>query len=126
MIYDISISISPSLPSFPGDPPVRIEPVASIATGNPANVSCITLSSHCGTHVDPPLHFSNEGMSVDRLPLALLIGPAVVADLRGVTQIGPDELARLPLAGVERLLLRTDNSLLWNRDEFDMLRAAVP
>jgi len=29
-IYDISVTISPDLPVFPGDPPVRIDPVTRL------------------------------------------------------------------------------------------------
>ena len=117
-IYDITIPISPSLPTFPGDPPARIEPVTRIARGDPANVSRITMSSHCGTHIDVSSHYNDHGVSVDHIPLTLLIGNALVADLRGVNEIGGKALARLPLAGVERLIVRTDNSRLWDREGF--------
>ena len=117
-LYDITVPISPSLPTFPGDPPVKIEPVTRIEKGDAANVSRITMSSHCGSHIDVSLHYNEEGISLENLPLTLLIGNALVADLRGITEIGRDVLARLPLTGVERLLLKTDNSLLWERTGF--------
>lgn len=117
-IYDISVPISPSLPTFPGDPPVQIEPVTRIARGDPANVSRITLSSHCGTHIDVSLHYNDHGVSVDHIPLSLLIGSAFVADFRGITEIDGKALSRLSLAGVERLIIRTDNSRLWDREGF--------
>ncbi len=117
-IYDITIPISPSLPVFPGDPPVLIEPVTRIGRGDPANVSRISMSSHCGTHIDVSLHCNDHGVSVDHIPLTLLIGKALVADLRGVMEIDGKALSRLPLSGVERLVIRTDNSLLWDREGF--------
>ena len=117
-IYDITVPISPTLPVFPGDPPVRIEPVSRITLGDPANVSHLSMSSHCGSHLDVSRHYSDHGVSVDHIPLTLLVGKALVADLRGVTEIGAKALSRLPLARVERLLLRTDNSLLWDREGF--------
>jgi len=117
-IFDISVSVSPDLPVFPGDPPVRIEPVTRISRGDPANVSRLTLSSHCGTHLDVARHCNDHGVSVDHIPLTLLIGAALVADLRGVAEIGSEALSRLHLAGVERLIIRTDNSSLWDRDGF--------
>jgi arylformamidase len=117
-IYDITIPISSSLPTFPGDPQVRIEAASRIAQGDPANVSRITMSSHCGSHIDASRHYNDHGVSVDHLPLTLLVGKALVADLRGVTEIGEKTLARLPLAGVERLLIRTDNSTLWEQPGF--------
>lgn len=117
-IYDITITISPSLPTFPGDPQVKIDPVTRIAKGDPANVSRLTMSSHCGSHIDVSRHYNDHGVSVDHLPLTLLMGGALVADLRGVAEITGETLAGLPLAGVERLIFRTDNSLLWDREGF--------
>ena len=117
-IYDITIPISPDLPTFPGDPPTKIEPVTRIARGDPANVSRITMSSHCGTHIDVSRHYNDHGVSVDHIPLTLLVGSALVADLRGITEIDGEALSRLPLAGVERLIIRTDNSRLWDREGF--------
>ena len=117
-IYDITIPISPSLPTFPGDPPAQIEAVTRIAHGDPANVSRISMSSHCGTHIDVSLHYNDHGVSVDHIPLTLLIGNAFVADLCGVTEIDGKTLARLPLTGVERLIIRTDNSQLWDKEGF--------
>jgi arylformamidase len=76
------------------------------------------MSSHCGSHIDVARHFDDHGVSVDHLPLALLMGTALVADLRGIVKIDAKVLSRLPLTGVERLLLRTDNSRLWEQEGF--------
>jgi arylformamidase len=97
---------------------VHIEPVTALARGDAANVSRLTLSSHSGTHLDSPRHFSDSGISVDDLPLALLMGDALVAEVPGVKAIGRAELVRLPLKKEERLLLKTDNSRLWNLPGF--------
>jgi arylformamidase len=117
-IYDISITISPDLPVFPGDPPVRIDPVTRLDMGDQSNVSRLTLSSHCGTHIDVARHYSDHGLSVEHLPLTLLTGEALVAELCGIRSIGGAELSRFPLKGVERLILKTDNSLLWEKPGF--------
>lgn len=117
-LYDITVPLSAELPTYPGDPPVTIEPVTRIARGDLANVSRLTLTTHSGTHLDVPLHFRDGAISVDHLPPSLLVGRARVLDLRGVRTIGRKELAHLPVRGEERLLLRTDNSLLWDRPGF--------
>ena len=117
-IYDISVTISRTLPTFPGDPPVTLKPVSRLDKGDAANVAQLSLSTHAGTHIDAPRHFVDNGPAVDEVPLALLIGEALVADLRGVRKIGPEELAPLALDSVERLLLKTDNSSLWERGGF--------
>ncbi len=44
-----------------------------------ANRFC--AAEHGGTHVDAPGHFSAAGHAVDAIPLAALVGPAVVIDV---------------------------------------------
>jgi arylformamidase len=118
-IYDITVPLANDLPVYPGDPRVEIEPVLALAKGDTFNVSRLIMSTHSGTHIDPPHHLSDHGISVDHLPLSLLIGEALVAEVAGVTAIGRAELARLPLKGTERLLLKTDNSNLWDHPGFN-------
>jgi arylformamidase len=98
------------MPVWPGDPPVSIERVADGAGGYPA-VSRLSLSSHTGTHVDPPAHFLPGGATVDQLSSELLVGSAWVVH---VMTLGPITATMLEAAdmppGVERLLVRTSNS----------------
>jgi kynurenine formamidase len=39
-------------------------------------------SEHGGTHADAPLHFAKDGRTIDQIPLAQWIGPAVRIDAR--------------------------------------------
>ncbi len=105
-IYDLTLPLSPELAVWPGDAPVEIDRSA----GLPA-VSRLAFGSHSGTHVDPPAHFLEGGMTVDRLPLELLVGPAWLAqvDEGGTVTAAALEAAAIP-PGIERLLLRTRNS----------------
>ncbi|MDD2320691.1 MAG: cyclase family protein, partial [Geobacteraceae bacterium] len=117
-IFDISVPLAAGLPTWPGDPCFQLEPVLLLEQGDEARVARLTLGDHSGTHLDAPAHMLADGSNLDSFSPSLLMGPALVADLRGVTEIGVQELAGLPLAGVERLLLKTDNSRLWDRAEF--------
>jgi arylformamidase len=117
-LYDISVPLFNGLPAYPGDPRVSVEPVLGIKDGDGANVSRITMAGHSGTHIDAPSHMLEDGDTLDSIPLSILMGKAYVADLRGVTEIGARELGRISLRGVERLLLKTDNSGLWERSAF--------
>jgi arylformamidase len=117
-IYDISVAISEDLHAYPGDPSVRIEPVIRLNSGDSANVSRLIMSTHSGTHLDPPRHFNDHGISVDRIPLPLLMGPALVVELPGIKNITSADLGGLPIRGEERLLLKTANSELWSRPVF--------
>ncbi len=115
-IYDVTVPITEVMPVWPGDPRVRIEQAASIARGDVANVSHLTMSVHTGTHVDAPSHFLRQGATVDKLPLEVLMGPAFIADLSGLESrtIEVHDLASLHLPrDVIRLLLKTDNSYFW-------------
>lgn len=119
-IHDISISISSSMPTYPGDPIVTIEPILQIAKGDAANVSLISLGNHTGTHLDPPVHFIPGGKTVDQLDLNVLYGPARVIDMTQIKQTitAPDlERARIPKRAT-RVLFKTRNSLAWDKPTF--------
>src|SRR5437870_51535 len=111
-LVDISVPIAPDLPTWPGDPTIRIDPAKRIARGDAANVSQLSLGSHTGTHVDPPSHFLEGGPTIEQLDPAVLVGSARVADLRGAgTEIRPEELVSAAIPdGMERLLIKTSNS----------------
>ena len=118
-IYDVSVPIAGGGLVFPGDPPIRISVHQSIARGDPANVSVLTLGSHTGTHVDAPKHFLPDGGSADTIPLERLVGPAVVLEIpEDVTAIGAAQLRTQRLRGSRRVLLRTRNSLMLSQPRF--------
>ena len=111
-MIDISVTIRAAMPTYPGDPGVAIELAKSMDRGDPANVSRLDLGAHTGTHVDAPRHFLPGGAGADELALELFVGPCVVADAGRL-----DAPVDLP-PGTERVLLKTPNSALWDRDEF--------
>ena len=118
-IYDISVSISPTLPTWPGHPPLQIELFEAIAKGSAANVTKMSSTVHLGTHVDAPRHFIDEGSTVENLSLDVLIGPCYVVQLPdGVEAITADVLDRTEVtSGMKRVLFGTSNSHLWARGE---------
>lgn len=118
-IYDISVALSADLPVFPGDPAVVIEPVMKLDRGDGANVSRITISSHSGTHLDPPRHFNDDGITMDQIPLSLLMGKVLLVEITGIKSISRAELEKFTLRGEKRLLIKTDNSLLWKSPSFN-------
>ncbi|HKP15603.1 MAG TPA: cyclase family protein [Gemmatimonadaceae bacterium] len=110
-IWDVSVPVRHGGLVYPGNPPISITAVQSIAQGDTANVSRIDLGSHTGTHVDAPLHFMDGGAGVDELPLDVLVGPArLIAFGDEVMAVGEAELRRHDLRGVTRLLIKTRNS----------------
>jgi arylformamidase len=115
---DISLPIREGMIVYEGDPDISVSSALALERGDPANVSTLRLGSHTGTHMDAPLHFIAGAPGIDTLPLDLLIGPALVAEVDAERLIEPEHLAALPLAGLTRLLLKTKNSALWDRPTF--------
>jgi arylformamidase len=112
--YDISLPISPVMPVWPGDPSIRIQRISSLVDGGELNISRLEMGTHTLTHVDAPRHIKERGLAVDRLPLDVLIGPAVVVEPRYEGNlITATDLAELGIRGAERLLIKTRNSDLW-------------
>jgi arylformamidase len=119
-LLDVSVTVRPRMPIYEGNPGVSIELVQSLEDGDPANVSRVELGAHTGTHVDAPRHFFADGAGADQLPLEPFIGPGMVVDATAATgAIDADFIDRLCLPpGTERVLLKTPNSRLWERDRF--------
>ncbi|MQC26068.1 MAG: cyclase family protein [Chloroflexi bacterium] len=113
--YDVTLTISPEMPVWPGDPSVDIHRVAKIEDGQHANVSHIQMGVHTGTHVDAPYHFLKNGETVENLPLKILVGRAYVVHLPdSVDLITADTMANADIPPrTRRVLFRTRNSKQW-------------
>jgi arylformamidase len=115
-LYDVTIAVSEIIPTFPGDPKVKIDVCSAIANGDAANVSQISIGLHTATHVDAPNHFIEGTRRVDELDLYKLIGDCRVVEL-------PDDVMAITakhvaeIGKVERVLFKTRNSQFWNEPE---------
>ncbi len=115
-IYDISLTTTSGGVVYPGNPPIEIALQQALARGDGANVSLLSFGSHTATHVDAAKHFFDDGQTVDHLPLDRLIGPCVVLEFDDtVMAIGKAELRRHDLTGVKRVLCKTRNSRVLQR-----------
>jgi arylformamidase len=113
-IHDITLTISNSLVTYPGDPGIQITRVHSIGKDSNSNLTKLDMGAHTGTHVDAPAHFIEGGSGSETLDLNVLIGPAIVIDATKQERITAENLEhfRIP-RGTERILLRTRNSEIW-------------
>ncbi|HKG20928.1 MAG TPA: cyclase family protein [Blastocatellia bacterium] len=117
-IYDVTVPLSKELVIYPGDPPVRIERKNIINKNDSKyNVSRISFGSHTGTHIDPPFHFIEEGITVDNLPLEMLIGRARVVEVTA-PRIDEGVLEEFDFTADVRVLFKTRNSYLWSKKTF--------
>jgi arylformamidase len=119
-LIDVSVTIRPGMPIYEGNPGVEIALAQSIERGDVADVSRLQLGAHTGTHVDAPRHFISGGAGAAELALEPFVGPCVVADAMGAAgRIDAALVDSLDIEpGTERVLLKTPNSRLWERDSF--------
>jgi arylformamidase len=118
-IYDISVPIREKMPTWPGDPQVKIDLARSMAHGDICNVTALALGAHTGTHFDAPHHFVHGAKTVDQLDPEILIGPCRVFEIRTEDEIDVMHLRGLPIKGTTRALFKTSNSALWaTRSDF--------
>jgi arylformamidase len=117
-IYDVSVPLSATTPTYPGDPKIDIQQWATLANGDAANVSVLHMGAHSGTHVDAPVHFIAAAPTVESLPLSALIGEAEVVevsdDIRAIDESFVSSNCNGPS---ERILFKTRNSEFWGRPE---------
>ena len=106
-IHDVTVPLSASVPTYPGDPRFEIEFTRRLATGDPYNLARFSLGAHAGTHVDAPYHFLADGATVDALPLEILMGKARVVEAPVRDRIRREDLEVLDLRDDLRVLLKT-------------------
>jgi kynurenine formamidase len=86
-LIDLSHPLIDGQPCYPGDPPPEIKPFNLLAEAG-FNTTRLSMGTHQGTHLDAPFHFFRDGMTVDRIPLETLYGPAELADLAPGGRLG--------------------------------------
>lgn len=107
-IIDISQTLRPGMPVWPGDTAYEWHPTWRIEPGCPVNVSRLTLSTHTGTHADAPLHYDKDGADAAQVALTPYMGPCVVVDVRPAGDyVTPDDIAAALPDRVDRVLVRT-------------------
>jgi arylformamidase len=105
-IHDVTVPLVPGLAVFPGDPPFVLEPLQK-AGATPYGLARLSLSTHCGTHVDAPAHFVAGGTTVDLLPLEILMGKTRVVELVDGERVERADLESLDLRDDLRVLIKT-------------------
>ncbi len=101
MIYDVTRPLDLGMAVFPGDLPFFRESTHAVEK-NGYRLTNFRMSAHCGTHMDAPAHFVADGATIEKAPLDLLMGKALV-----LTVETGEALARVP-AGTRRLFMRAD------------------
>lgn len=92
---DLTLSISSSLPVFPGSPKSHFIRWSTLEEDG-YNMELLFLSSHTGTHIDAPFHFTHNGSKIDEIPLSRLIGSSILIKLKlsNLESITKDDIVR--------------------------------
>jgi arylformamidase len=119
-IYDISVPLGEGTPVYEGDPAIEIIQKKSMANGDSMNISQLSMGAHSGTHIDAPFHFRPDGKHIDELDLSIFFGMCQVVIVEAYDGlITKEELSSQVKPGTERLLIKTPNSRLWEKSEFE-------
>ena len=99
---DLTHTMSPDFPTFFGVPGISMEKQFDFKKDG-FNLYWWRIVEHAGTHLDAPIHFSEAGMTADKIPAATLVVPLVVVDVAAKAAQNPDYLlSRDDLAAWEK------------------------
>jgi arylformamidase len=136
-IWDISRTLTNDFAQWPGDEPFRYRLTNEIAKGAAVNLGAISMSVHNGTHADGQFHFDTNGTAIDKAPLDIYLGRAMVVDLsQAFSCLKEKHLITIEdlrphaeeIAATSRLLVKTGR---WNDssvfpDRIPVVAAGVP
>ncbi|MBM1220013.1 cyclase family protein [Ponticoccus sp. SC2-23] len=98
-VVDLTHAYDETFPTFGGAPGIAYERAVRIEESG-YQLYRLTIDEHTGTHVDAPLHFSADGMSVDEIPPQSLVCPLCVIDItlraaeEANTMVLPDDIEK--------------------------------
>jgi len=105
--YDITRTIGLDTVTYPGDDPPWLDQTDSIANGDEFNASRLSLSPHCGTHLDAPAHFIEGGKTISDIPLDRFEIMAHVVDAGDADELGEALIGALNIQPGEAVLFST-------------------
>jgi kynurenine formamidase len=141
---DLTHSFGPDTPVWSDFGPAKFSPAADPKTHEPYTIAkdgfrstYYEMVGQYGTHVDPPAHFAENGITMDRIPLKDMILPLVVLDDTPYLDKDPNHAFSLDdLKAWERqhgripkdafVALRTDMYKDWDADPERFKRSPFP
>jgi len=141
---DLTHSFGPDTPVWSGFGQARMTPAADLKTHEPYTIpkdgfraTFYEMVGQYGTHVDPPAHFADNGITMDRIPLKQMVLPLVVLDDTPYLAKDPDHAFSLDdLRAWEKkhgrvprgafAALRTDMYKDWDADPQRFKRSPFP
>lgn len=97
-VIDLTHTITEFMPVYPGTPFPRLLTINDYDK-NGFKETLISMTSHTGTHADPPAHLYPDGRTLDDFPPEQFIGSALVIDCRDIPEGGVIDLDRITKYG---------------------------
>lgn len=89
MLVDLTYTMTPDIPIWPGNEPFQSEPVKTFADDG-FYAQKVSFWEHTGTHVDAPAHFAEGGDTAELLPIENFMVPIAVIDISERAADDPD------------------------------------
>src|ERR1700694_3366567 len=106
MLYDISPTVRPETPVWPGDTPFQARLAWSIAEGASVNVTATPPPPPRGAHADAPFHTEPRGEGIAEMPIERFLGPCRLVKVPAAAQIEARHGEGIGFARPPRLLVR--------------------
>jgi kynurenine formamidase len=101
-IIDLTHTMSAEFPTFDGSPGIAMERVGELKKDG-YNIFRWHIIEHAGTHLDAPIHFSESGITAEKIPADTLVAPLAVVDVAAQAAKDADyQLSRGDLLAWER------------------------
>ncbi|HEV2557680.1 MAG TPA: cyclase family protein [Microvirga sp.] len=88
-VRDLTHELHPDFPTFFGEPQLKLVSKFNYKE-HKFNLNEWVVNEHTGTHLDAPLHFSEDGQSVAEIPVENLVVPLAILDIREKAAANPD------------------------------------
>jgi len=88
-VLDLTHAMSPNFPTFFGVPGIEMQKQFDFKKDG-FNLYWWRIIEHAGTHIDAPIHFSENGATTDRLHAASLVVPLAVINVARQAAQNPD------------------------------------
>lgn len=79
-VVDLTHTFTPDFPTFGGTPGIEMEKTVKFEESG-YQLFRVTYDEHSGTHIDAPMHFSPDGISVDEIAPEDLMCPLCIVDI---------------------------------------------
>jgi arylformamidase len=112
-LYDITRTLNSQIAVWPGDSRFRLETILDRKEGHSVNLTTLHVSAHTGTHADAPLHFTDDGASLEQVDLGIYWGRAQVVTVQKESgALKPVDFDGVDLSLAPRLLVHSRASHL--------------